>query len=353
MSWAVGLAAVAAFIISILGTFFVRSTATRFAWLDQPSKRKVHEDPIPLMGGIAMYASFVIVLPLANSRVVLTEGLWVLAGATMLLIVGVIDDRRGVSPKQKLAAQVLAGFCLIAGNVGVAFLQNPWLNSALTILWVVGICNAMNLLDNMDGLSAGVTAIASTAFLILAVMQGQIWISLVAAVLLGATLGFLFFNWNPATIFMGDAGSLLLGFLLAVMAIKLRFPVSDSQYSWIIPILIMGVPIFDTTLVSISRLRRGIPLSVGGKDHTSHRLVRCGLSVRQAVGVIYAGAGVCAGVAIAVRLSADAMTAFAIAGLLVGAGCFALVALERVDLSNTGQTTRAERRRMLLEVAAG
>lgn len=352
MSWPLGFAAIAAFVISLLGTYLVRSAATRYSWLDQPSKRKMHADPIPLMGGLAMYAAFVIVLPIANSRAVLSEGLWVLAGATLLLIVGVIDDRRGVSPKQKLAAQVLAALCLVAGNVGVGFLQNPWLNSVVTIIWVVGICNAMNLLDNMDGLSAGVTAIASTAFLVLAVMQGQIWVALVAAVLLGATLGFLFFNWNPATIFMGDAGSLLLGFLLAVMSIKLRFPDAGSQYSWVIPILILGVPIFDTTLVIISRIRRGVPLSAGGKDHTSHRLVRCGLSVRQAVGVIYAGAVACAAASVAIRLAPESATAFSMAGALILLGCLAMVALERVDLSDTGQLTRAERRQLLAKPAS-
>ena len=282
----------------------------------------------------------------------LSEGLWVLAGATLLLIVGVIDDRRGVSPMQKLAAQALAGLCLVAGDVGVSFLQNPWLNATVTIVWVVGICNAMNLLDNMDGLSAGVTAIASTAFLVLAVIQGQIWVSLVAAVLLGTTLGFLYFNWNPATIFMGDAGSLLLGFLLAVMAIKLRFPVSQSQHSWLIPIVILGVPIFDTALVSISRLRRGVPLSAGGKDHTSHRLVQCGLTVRMAVGVIYVGAAICAGMAVTLRLTPDSPLAFSLSLALLAAGCVGVIALEKVNLSETGQPTRTERQQMQAESAA-
>lgn len=354
MSWPLGFAAIAAFVVSLLATLIVRSAATRFAWLDQPSKRKVHADPIPLMGGLAMYAAFVTVLPIANSRAVLSEGLWVLAGATLLLIVGVIDDRRGVSPLQKLAAQVLAALCLVAGDIGVGFLQDPWLNAIVTVVWVVGICNAMNLLDNMDGLSAGVTAIASTAFLVLAVMQGQIWVSLVAAVLLGATLGFLYFNWNPATIFMGDAGSLLLGFLLAVLALKLRFPASGSQSSWVIPILILGVPMFDTALVILSRTRRGIPVFAGGKDHTSHRLVRCGLSVRQAVGAIYAVAGLCALAAVAIRLAPGPLVGFAVFGGLAFVACVLMIALERIDLSDTGQLSRAERKRLAVEsLAAG
>jgi UDP-GlcNAc:undecaprenyl-phosphate GlcNAc-1-phosphate transferase len=238
----------------------------------------------------------------------------------------------------KLLAQAAAAALLFVGGVGVSFLPWVWLNLAATILWVIAICNAMNLLDNMDGLSAGVAAIACAFFTLLALMHGQIWVSIVAAVLLGATVGFLRFNWNPATIFMGDAGSLLLGFLLAVLALKLRFPHVDPRRTWVIPILVLAIPIFDTTVVTLSRLRRGIPITSGGRDHVSHRLVRLGLSVREAVSTIYLAAIVCGVAAVSAVVLPSVEYVYGVVAVLAIAGLIALFLLERVDLSNTGQT---------------
>jgi UDP-GlcNAc:undecaprenyl-phosphate GlcNAc-1-phosphate transferase len=291
-----------------------------------------------------MYVAFLLSVLVANSQTVLKEGAMVLVGATLLLVVGIVDDRRGLSPLTKLLAQVSAAVLLVIGDIRVGFLPFPWLDLIATILWVAAICNAMNLLDNMDGLSAGVAAIACAFFTLLALWQGQIWVSIVAAVLLGATLGFLRFNWNPATIFMGDAGSLLLGFLLAVLAIKLRFPHVDPQRTWPIPLLILAVPIFDTTLVTISRLRRGVPISSGGRDHVSHRLVRLGLSVRQAVATIYLVAILCGGAAISALLLPGPTYVYGLVALIGLAGLFGLVALERVELAETGQVARSPRR---------
>lgn len=332
--------------ISLAGTFMARTAARRLGWLDRPSQRKVHANPIPLLGGIAIYNAFLITLLLTDSRRVLQEGTAVLVGATILLIVGVVDDQRGLPPRVKLVAQVAVALLLVVGGISVNFLPYAWMNIALTIFWVVGICNAMNLLDNMDGLSAGVAAIAATFFTILAVWHGQIWVSIVAAVLVGATLGFLRYNWNPATIFMGDAGSLLLGFLLAVLAIKLRFPEVDPRRTWAIPILVLGVPIFDTTLVTISRLRRGVSISSGGRDHLSHRLVRLGMSVRQAVGSIYLIAIGCGLAAVATLLLPTVELVYVELVLLALIALAALVALERVDLTDTGQVPRVRRRRI-------
>jgi len=337
-------AVVAAMVTSMAGTFLARSAALRFHWLDQPGHHKSHANPIPLLGGIAMYIAFLASLLLSNSRAILQEGTAVLIGATLLLVVGAIDDRRGLSPRTKLLAQAGAAVLLVIGGAGIEVLPFAWLNLAATILWVAAICNAMNLLDNMDGLSAGVAAIACAFFTLLALWQGQIWVSIVAAVLLGATLGFLRFNWNPATIFMGDAGSLLLGFLLAVLAIKLRFPSADPSRTWPIPLLVLAVPIFDTTLVIISRLRRGVPISSGGRDHVSHRLVRLGLGVREAVATIYLVAALCGGAAIATLLLPSSTYVFALVALIGLLGLAGLVLLERVDLSDSGQVARSRRR---------
>ena len=159
-------------------------------------------------------------------------------------------------------------------------------------MWIVGIVNALNLMDNMDGLAAGVAAVASGSFLLLAILNGQILVASLGAALLGACLGFLFYNFQPAVTFMGDTGSMLLGFALAVLGIKLTFPTLPLAQSWMVPILVLGLPIFDTTLVLISRQRRGRPWWQGGTDHVSHRLARLGLSHRRVVVALY---GVTAG----------------------------------------------------------
>jgi len=346
MNVTLGIAVVAALLVSMSGTFVARSAAYRFNWLDQPSRRKVHSDPIPLLGGVAMYLGFLVAFAISNSRTVLEEGLVVLAGATLLLVVGVIDDRRGMAPLTKLVAQIAAALILVVGGVGATIFHNGALNAIVTIVWVVGICNAMNLLDNMDGLSAGVAAIACAFFAFLAITHGQIWVSIVAAVLLGSILGFLRFNWNPATIFMGDAGSLLLGFMLAVLALKLRFTDVDPRLAWVVPILILGVPVFDTSLVTLSRLRRSVPVSAGGKDHVSHRLVRLGLTVRQAVPAIYLAAILCGTVAVAVISLPSTRDAWVLISFFAAIALATFVFLERVDLSETGQSARPlERRR--------
>ncbi|MDQ2654129.1 MAG: undecaprenyl/decaprenyl-phosphate alpha-N-acetylglucosaminyl 1-phosphate transferase [Chloroflexota bacterium] len=345
-----GAAVALAFLVSLAATYGVRLAARRFDWLDHPSRRKLHTNPVPLMGGIAMYSAFVVAVPVAHSRTVLEEGAVVLAGATLLLVTGIIDDRRGMRPFVKLLAQVGAALLLIVGGVQISIFTNDLVNACLTIFWIVGICNAMNLLDNMDGLSGGVAAIACASFAVLAGLNGQIWVSVVAAVLFGAILGFLWFNWNPATIFMGDAGSLLLGFLLAVLAIKLRFPGLEPERAWIAPLLVLIVPIADTSLVTISRLRRGVSISSGGRDHISHRLLKLGLTVRQAVGLLYAAAlagGVSA--VLVTTVEPDFMAAILIASVTIMV-LIAVTALERLDLSDTGQVVRPMEQRPVARI---
>jgi UDP-GlcNAc:undecaprenyl-phosphate GlcNAc-1-phosphate transferase len=297
------------------------------------------------MGGVAMYAAFVVALPVAHSRTVFEEGLVVLAGATLLLVTGIVDDRRGMSPRIKLLAQVMAALLLVLGGVHIAIFANNIFNIITTVVWVVGICNAMNLLDNMDGLSGGVAAIACAMFAILAVMNGQIWVSVVAAVLFGAILGFLWFNWNPASIFMGDAGSLMLGFLLAVLAIKLRFPGVEQDRAFVAPLLILAVPLVDTSLVTISRLRRGVSVSAGGRDHVSHRLLLIGLSVRQAVGLVYGAALLGGATAIAVTTIKSENLAQVLIAASILIAVSAIIGLERLELLDTGQVPRAAEQR--------
>ena len=281
------LMAASALIIAIGGTPLVRYAAIQLGILDQPSARKVHLAPVPLMGGAAIYIAFIAALAIWGERSYVNEVVGIFVGATLVSLVGALDDSRGVGSYLKLAIQIAAAAILILSGVQVR-LFDGFMDIVLTLFWVVGITNAFNLLDNMDGLSAGVATVASAFFTLLAAMSGQYLVGTLAAALGGACVGFLVYNWNPARVFMGDTGSLFLGFLLAAVGIKLRFPANSASITWMIPILILALPIFDTSLVFISRLRRGKnPLTTAGKDHLSHRLARLTGSQREAVLLCY------------------------------------------------------------------
>ncbi len=286
------LIAVTALIFAVAATPVVRRFAWRFGFIDRPSFRKVHTTPIPRLGGVAIYLGFIIALLILRSRFRINEAIGILLGATLVSIIGGIDDRSPVNPLPKLAVQILAAGVLIYNGVQVRVFDAQWLNVAITIFWVLGITNALNFLDNMDGLSAGIAAIGAAFFLLLAALNGQYLVGALSAALLGACVGFLYYNFNPASIFMGDSGSLFIGFVLAALGIKLRFPESTHIVTWMIPVMVLALPIFDTTLVTVSRLRRGKnPLTTPGKDHISHRLARLTGSKREAVLTAYLLAG--------------------------------------------------------------
>jgi len=327
-----------AFVLALVVTPAVRWLAFRIGLLDQPAARKLHSAPIPLMGGAAIYLAFMVALVAAllllGDFFYLRELMAIFLGATACALMGLIDDRHGLPPWLKLLIQLGAAAALVLTGVQVRSTEWQWLNVGITILWVLTITNAMNLLDNMDGLSAGIAAIASGFLMLLAVLSGQSLVGALCAALFGACLGFLNYNRNPASIFMGDAGSHFIGFMLAAVAIKLRFPENVTFVTWMIPVLVMGVPLFDTALVSISRLRRGLnPLTTPGKDHTSHRLLRMGYSRREAVMVLYLAGCACGMLAIYIT------KAGILEGYLVGAAAAAmalmiLIRLERPDLIN-------------------
>ncbi len=280
---------IGALLLAVAGTPLARKAGLRLNAVDQPdARRKVHVVPTPRLGGLAIFGSTLLAALLLGNRFNLTQLVSILVGATLVSFLGLWDDRFTLSPWIKLAGQLLAAGLLAATEVTIGMLRLPLLNYAATVFWVVGITNALNLLDNMDGLSGGVAAIAAAYFALMCSFSGQYLVGALAVAVMAACIGFLVYNWTPATIFMGDSGSLFLGFLLAAIGIKLRFPDNVPFVTWMIPLLVLGVPLFDTTLVTISRLRRGLnPMTTPGTDHTSHRLTYAGLNKREAVLVLY------------------------------------------------------------------
>ncbi len=276
-------------LMAVIGTPLSRAIGLRMNAIDQPDpSRKVHKIATPRLGGVAIFLSTLIATLLLGGRYKLDQLASILVGATLVSFLGLIDDRFTLSAGVKLLGQLLAVGLLLVTGVQVGAFPTPALNIAVTTIWMAGITNAMNLLDNMDGLSGGIAAIAAGHFALMCTFSGQYLVGALSVAVMAACVGFLIYNWNPATIFMGDSGSLFLGFMLGAIGIKLRFPNNVEFVTWMIPILVLGVPIFDTTLVTISRLRRGLnPLTTPGKDHTSHRLTHPGLNRREAVLILY------------------------------------------------------------------
>ncbi len=317
---------------ALTGTPIAKWLAFRLGVLDQPNQRKVHTVPMPLLGGLAIYVAFVLAVLIFWDIGGRGEVIGILTGGTLLAILGFLDDSGRLHSQFKLLVGMpVAAFILIISGVQATFLHNQFLDLAVTVLWVVGITAAFNLLDNMDGLSAGVAAIASAFFLWFAASNGQYLVATLAAAALGAALGFLRYNFTPAQIFMGDGGALFLGFMMAVLGLKLRFVEQSEAISWMIPILVLVVPVFDTSLVTISRLRRGLnPMATPGKDHLSHRLVALGLSARGAVTAIYA-LGILGGLLAALLMQTTSLVlAYGLALVVVLLALFAIGILETV-----------------------
>ena len=311
-----------------------RQIARKLGVMDSPNPRKLQRAPIPLMGGLAIYGAFVLALllfyPWGNAYKV--ELAAIILTATWLAFVGLLDDRIDLRPWAKFPAQSLAAVVMIAVGIQIQVFSSPVLNVVITFVWIVGIINAINFLDNMDGLAAGISAIAAFFMFILSITQGQELVSALSAALCGSAIGFLIYNFSPASTFMGDMGSMVLGFILAVLGIKLRFPTHTlASGSWFIPILVLGLPIFDTTLVVFSRLREGRSPLQGGRDHTSHRLVVMGLSHRVAVITLYIVCILLGGAAlIASQSSADVANTVAAVTAMFGACAFILLEIVRI-----------------------
>ncbi|MBE6081819.1 undecaprenyl/decaprenyl-phosphate alpha-N-acetylglucosaminyl 1-phosphate transferase [Acidilutibacter cellobiosedens] len=283
-------------VISMFMTPISKKIAIKVGAIDIPKdERRIHKKPIPLLGGLAIYTatmiSILIFLPMNKSL------LSIIIGGTIIFISGIIDDKKNLSAKTKLIFQLLAAVVLILGDVKIDFITNPFSRTStllylkgfsipLTIFWVVGITNTLNLIDGLDGLAAGVAMIASLSLLIVANRFGYIEITIISAILAGSCLGFLPYNFNPAKIFMGDTGALFLGFMLSVVAIE-GVMKSVATIAIVVPIIILGLPIFDTTFAIFRRLLNGRPIMEADKGHLHHRLLQRGLTQRQTVLILY------------------------------------------------------------------
>src|SRR5271165_2633927 len=318
---------------SLLLTVPVRALAIRVGMVDLPGPRKVHRKPIPLLGGLAIYGGVMLAILIVFDGPARAQVLGIASGATLVAVVGFLDDRGWLHHQIKLfVAMPLAAVILLASGIhaqvfslAVSGSAGYWLDAALTIVWVVGITASFSILDHMDGLCAGVAAMASIFFAILASLNGQTLVATLAASVLGAAAGFLRWNFKPAKIFMGDGGAMFLGFLMATLALKLRLEHASSVASWLAPVLILSVTIFDTTLVTISRSRRGLlPFATPGKDHSAHRLANLGLGQRGAVLTIYLAGALCGGAALLVAYLSN--LAATLIGLLVALVMLAAVA---------------------------
>lgn len=321
---------------SLILTIPIRRLALRYGMVDKPGPRKVHAKPIPLLGGIAIYLGFVLAVLLSRNAGPLSQVIGVLAGATLVAVVGFLDDGGLLHHQIKLfVGMPLAAVILLVSGVRAEFFSafipdsaGVALDVAFTIFWTVGITAAFSILDHMDGLCAGIAGIAAGFFTLHAIFSGQTVVRILGAAVLGAALGFLRWNFNPAKIFMGDGGAMFLGFLMATLGLKIRPAGAVFPVTWFVPILVLGVPVFDTTLISISRARRGLlPFTSPGKDHTAHRLSNLGLGHRGAVLVLYALA-IASGCLSLVVTRVSLRSAFVVVGALIVAVLIGVLVLE-------------------------
>ncbi|PYS77263.1 MAG: glycosyl transferase, partial [Acidobacteria bacterium] len=280
--------AAVSFALALALTPLVRAAARRYGIVARPKADRWHSKPTAMLGGVAIYAAVVVTYLLLVPH---TRQGWVVVGAsTALFAVGLVDDFLHIKPYQKLIGQVLGASAVVYFGLLLPWGWGASVAMAVTIFWLIGITNAINLLDNMDGLGAGISAIAAVFIAANFAVNGQMTEAATLAVFAAALMGFLIYNSNPASIFMGDCGSMFVGFFLASSA--LLSSAGDRGRSFIVviavPVLILFIPIFDTTLVTVVRKLSGRAASQGGRDHTSHRLVALGLSERRAVWMLYA-----------------------------------------------------------------
>ena len=333
---------IAAFALTGLLTWPVRALAIRLGAMDAPNMaRKTQAEPVPYLGGVAIALGISIITLAAvyvggnrdgnNADQLKDLALTVLLPALVLGAMGLFDDLRSLSPWPRLIAQSVVGtvvaFVIVNnGTVGTPFgavaalgtgNNGSWVNTAVTIFWIVGICNSINFFDNLDGAASGAVAIAALGVFVIAFDRGQELVSALSIVTAGATIGFLMWNKSPAKIYMGDAGALFLGIIISVATIRLNPGITPTWKSLTIPVILLAVPLLDTCVAVISRLARGLSPLTGGKDHLSHRLVRGGLTRPAAAISLWSASGLCAVIAVAIYMYPDSLGTFLISAFAV------------------------------------
>lgn len=313
-----------ALIIAFILTPPARHLAFKVGALDIPKEpRKIHKKPMPYFGGLAIYVAIIscmfVYMPHSRTNIA------VIVGATIIVLTGIVDDMFGMNAKLKLLMQIIAAAVAIYGGVKIHFITNPLsetgisllrnLTIPITLFWIVGITNTINLIDGLDGLASGVASIAATTLLFTAALKGYDFIVMQCAIIAGASLGFLPFNFNPAKIFMGDTGALLLGYMLAVTSV-LGMVKSVAAVALIVPVFALGIPIFDTAFAIIRRYINKKPIMEADKDHLHHKLMKKGLNQRQTVLVMYFISTVL-GLAAIIVADAEPAVGFTVVGVVV------------------------------------
>jgi UDP-GlcNAc:undecaprenyl-phosphate GlcNAc-1-phosphate transferase len=331
---------IAAFALTGLLTWPIRALAIRLGAMDKPNlARKTQTEPVPYLGGVAIALGITIITFAAvfvggnaigeNNGQLKDLALTVLLPALVLGAMGLFDDLRSLSPWPRLITQTVVGtvvaFVIIEnGTIGTPFGDGgadgsgSWINMAVTIFWIVGICNSINFFDNLDGAASGAVAIAALGVFFIAFDRGQELVSALSIVTAGATIGFLLWNKSPAKIYMGDAGALFLGIIISVATIRLNPGITPTWKSLAVPLMLLAVPLLDTCVAVFSRLARGLSPLTGGKDHLSHRLVRAGLTRPMAAISLWSASGVCALFALGVYFFADSLGSVLIAVFAAG-----------------------------------
>ncbi|MDQ1589944.1 MAG: UDP-GlcNAc:undecaprenyl-phosphate/decaprenyl-phosphate GlcNAc-phosphate transferase [Pyrinomonadaceae bacterium] len=317
---------IVSFALALVLTPVVRRLARHWGMVAQPKADRWHNKPTAMMGGLAVFLTVVITYLIFVGQMPHRPYGWVvMLASAFLFVVGLIDDIVHVKPYQKLIGQVMGASLVVYYGLSLPWSASPSLNMAITIFWLVGITNALNLLDNMDGLAAGIAAIAAAFLAASFVVNGRPAEALMLGVFAASLVGFLAYNSNPATIFMGDCGSMFIGFFLASAALMSAAGARSRSFMIVlaVPVLILLIPIFDTTFVTILRKLSGRSASQGGRDHTSHRLVALGMTERRAVWMLYGFAGLSGVLALLVSrtkldVSVAAIVAFTIVLALLG-----------------------------------
>ena len=295
--------------VSCVAAPVARWLAVRHGSVDVPQGRKAHGRPTPTSGGVAIIAGFLVAALATGTPQYLRPGalLAIISGALMVAAVGLVDDRIDIPAKIKLVLQIVAAVPLLVGGITISFVSNPfhhglialpqWLSWVITVLWVVAVTNAINLIDGLDGLAAGVSAVACIALAVVALNWNQPAVALLCAALAGGALGYLPYNWHPASIMMGDTGAYFLGYVIAAITILGAFK-SAAAIAIFVPILVLAVPLFDTMLSPVRRYLHGRPAFQADRDHLHHRLLAMGLSEPRVVVLTYIVTALCGAVAI-------------------------------------------------------